>query len=108
MATKLNITIDQGSEFETDFTVTDKDGNVVDLSPYTGTSEMRKHYASVNSISIGVTLNANGKVILSMPSSASANVSPGRYRYDVEITDSSNNTFRILEGIATVTPNITR
>jgi hypothetical protein len=33
---------------------------------------------------------------------------PGRYQYDVEVINGSNGVFRIVEGIVTITPNITR
>jgi hypothetical protein len=32
----------------------------------------------------------------------------GRYVYDVELTDTSNSISRIVEGIVTVTPQVTR
>jgi hypothetical protein len=108
MATKYNISLDQGSDFRSTFTITDDDGEPLDLTPYTGASEMRKHYSSSNSVSLTVGLASDGVVTLSMPSAQTSNLIPGRYRYDVEITDNSNNTFRILEGIITVTPNMTR
>jgi hypothetical protein len=38
----------------------------------------------------------------------SANVTPGRYVYDCELTSSSNVVSRLVEGIVTVTPQVTR
>ena len=32
----------------------------------------------------------------------------GRYVYDVELTNSSNTRSRLVEGIATITPEVTR
>jgi hypothetical protein len=44
-----------------------------------------------------------------MSAANTANVTPGRYVYDVEIQDNSTgDVTRIFEGIATVLPNVTR
>ena len=108
MAKKLNLVIDQGSDFVSSFAITGPDDASVDLSTYTGQSQFRKHATSMLFHSINVDLQANGVVELTMSSSETAEVEPGRYLYDVEITDALNNVTRILEGTVTVTPNITR
>jgi hypothetical protein len=43
-----------------------------------------------------------------MNSANTANVSPGRYVYDVLITSGSSVKTRIIEGIVTVLPSVTR
>lgn len=109
MATKANITVDQGTTFSTTVNLTDDNGDPIDLSGYTGRSQMRKHYTSSNSVSFSVSLgSSNGTVILNLTSDQTANLTPGRYVYDVEITSSSNVISRIVEGIVTVTPEVTR
>lgn len=108
MARKLNIVMDQGSDFTVSFNVTGSDGLPLDMSAYTGSSQMRKNYATSNSTSFDVTLTSNGVVTLHLDSSNTANIVPGRYLYDVEITDVFDNDFRVIEGIVTVTQNITR
>lgn len=109
MATKANIIIDQGTTFSTDIYLTDDDGNPIDLTGYTGASKMRKHYTSSNAQSFTVSLNTTyGYVTLSLTSANTANLTPGRYVYDVEVTSSSNVVSRIVEGIVTVTPEVTR
>ena len=45
-----------------------------------------------------LTLNAN----------QTSNIVSGRYVYDIELTDASNSVSRIVEGIVTVTPQVTR
>lgn len=108
MAIKANITIDQGTDFSTTISVTDEDGVAVDLSGYTGAAQLRKWYTSTNSTSFDVTLS-DSSVSLGLSSSVTTNLAAGRYVYDVELTDTSANTIsRILEGIVTVTPNVTR
>lgn len=109
MATKANIIIDQGTTFSTVINLADENGDPIDLTGYTGDSEMRKHYSSSNSQSFTLSLGgANGTVTLSLTSTQTANLVAGRYVYDVEITSSSNVVSRIVEGIVTVTPEVTR
>ena len=109
MATKANIIIDQGTTFSTIINLTDDNGDPIDLTGYTGDSEMRKHYTSSNSQSFSVNLGGtSGTVTLSLTASQTANLTPGRYVYDVEVTSGSNVVSRIVEGIVTVTPEVTR
>jgi hypothetical protein len=109
MATKANIVVDQGTTFSTSINLTDDDGNPVDLTGYTGRSQMRKHYTSTNSQSFSVSLNSQqGSITLSMSANQTSNIVPGRYVYDVEIASGANVISRVVEGIVTVTPEVTR
>jgi hypothetical protein len=109
MATKANIIIDQGTTFTTVINLTDDNGDAIDLTGYTGDSEMRKHYTSSNSQSFSISLGGtSGSVTLSLTATQTANLTPGRYVYDVEVTSGSNVVSRIVEGIVTVTPEVTR
>jgi hypothetical protein len=108
MATKANLVIDQGATHTTDITVTNSNNSVFDLTGYTGAAQMRKHFTSSNSTSFAVSLGGNtGVITLSMTAAQTVNLVPGRYVYDVEIT-SGNTVVRVIEGIVTVTPNVTR
>ncbi len=109
MAIKANLLVDQGSTFVTTLNLTDADDNALDLSSYTGSAQLRKHYTSSNSTSFTVSLGGTtGVVTLSLTANATANLTAGRYMYDVEIADASSSVTRVVEGIVTVTPNITR
>ena len=109
MATKANITVDQGTTFSTTINLTDENGDPIDLTDYTGRSQMRKHYTSSNSVSFTVSLGGtSGVVSLGLTSSQTANLTPGRYVYDVEVVSSANVVSRIVEGIVTITPEVTR
>ena len=59
MATKANILIDQGTTFSTVINLTNEDGDPIDLTGYTGDSEMRKHYTSSNSQSFSISLGVS-------------------------------------------------
>lgn len=109
MATKANITVDQGTTFSTTISLTDDDGNPIDLTGYTGRSQMRKHFTSSNSQSFTVSLSNNaGTVTLGLTATQTSNLTPGRYVYDVEVVSGANVISRIVEGIVTVTPEVTR
>jgi hypothetical protein len=109
MGTKVNLVVDQGATFETVLTLTQDNGDLIDLTGYSGTAQLRKHYTSSNSTSFTVTLGgANGTVTLGMSANTTANVVAGRYVYDVELVDSGNVATRLIEGIVTVTPQVTR
>ena len=109
MAIKANIIVDQGSTYTTSINLTDDGDNPLDLTTYTGAAQFRKHYTSSNAVSFAVTTGGtDGVLTLGLSANATANVAPGRYMYDVELTDSYNNITRVVEGIVTITPNITR
>lgn len=109
MATKANLSIDQGATFTTVVTLTDNDGDVIDISGYSGAAQMRKHFTSSTAKTFTVALGgANGTITLSMSANTTANIEAGRYLYDVELTDNAGLVSRVFEGIVTVNPNITR
>lgn len=108
MATKSNLVIDQGATFSTDLTLTDENGDVLNLIGYTANSQIRKWYTSTNSVSFSASTNTDaGIVTLSLTANQTAALTAGRYVYDVEISDGTTIS-RIVEGIVTVTPNVTR
>lgn len=109
MAIKANLNIDQGATFNTQLVVTDADGDAVDLTGYTGAGQIRKHYTSSNSVSFSVSVsNTYSTVSLSLTANVTSLLSAGRYVYDVELTSSTGIVTRVLEGIVSVSPNVTR
>jgi len=110
MAAKANLKIDQGSDYATSITLTNDDGGPVDLFLYTGKAQIRKYYTSTTAVDFGVDIEANtGTVTLTLDANTSNNMEFGRYVYDVELTESfSGLTSRVLEGIVTIKPGVTR
>lgn len=109
MAIKANLFIDQGATYATQLALTDTDGTAVNLTGYTAAAQMRKHYTSSNAVSFNTTISAeSGSVTLALSANATANLTAGRYVYDVELTDSLGRISRIVEGIVTISPNVTR
>ena len=110
MATVSNIVIDQGTTFSLDINLTNDDGSAKDLTNYTVAPQMRKSYeASAATNFTCVKVNASGKVTISLTATQTSAVKAGRYVYDVEITGTSPvETLRVLEGLVTVTPEVTK
>lgn len=109
MAGFIELSMDQGATFSAYVTITDNSNVPVDLTNYTVRSQMRKSYFSETSYDFTITKNdaSNGIVSLSMTSSNTSLIRPGRYLYDVEMEADSTVT-RVFEGIVIVNPNITR
>jgi hypothetical protein len=109
MASKANLVIDQGSTFSSDLYLTDTEGAPLILSGYTASSQVRKWYTSANAaVNFTTFVNTTSAFItLSLTSTQTASLTSGRYVYDVEISDGIN-VSRVVEGIVTVTPQVTR
>ena len=51
---------------------------------------------------------ADGQVTLTLTDTVTTALSPGRYVYDLVVTDGSSISTRVVEGQAIVTPGVTR
>lgn len=108
MATVENIVIDQGQTFSFSLTLSNTDGTAKDLTDYTVTSQMRKSYYTSTATSFTTAkVDLTGEITISLSAAETSAIKAGRYVYDVEIA-SSVETLRILEGIVTVTPEVTK
>lgn len=107
MSTRVSLVLDQGTTFETTIDLNDQAGNPLVTDGMTATSQMRRAPTSINAISFSTSLS-NGSLVLSLTAAQTANISPGRYMYDVNLTDNSGSVTRLIEGIATITPAITK
>ncbi len=110
MAAVSNLYIDQGADFSTTLSLTDSNGDVLNLTGYSAVGQMRKTYGSSTvAATFTIALVAGtGQVTLTLTDTVTAALTSGRYVYDVLITDSSGDKTRILEGHATVTPSVSR
>lgn len=109
MAAVHNLYIDQGSDFSADIGIYD-DANIAwNLTGYTGSAKIKKSYYSSTSVDFNVSINqGNGTVSLSLTSSTTSNMEQGRYLYDVIITSNGGVKTRVIEGIVTINPGVTR
>ena len=105
------LTVDQGATFETTLDLIADDGTSINVTNYVFSGQIRKSYYSSNptaNIVITVTNAANGNVQMSLNAATTANIKSGRYVYDVKMTDTANVVTRIVEGIITITPQVTQ
>jgi hypothetical protein len=109
-AAYTNLYIEQGSTFSTSITLDDVYLNSYNLVGFTANSEIRKSYYSANTLASFSTIinSSTGTIILGLSAANTANLPPGRWVYDTKITDQNNNVTRILEGIAEVSPSVSR
>tara|TARA_B100000925_G_scaffold262999_1_gene220644 strand:+ start:1555 stop:1881 length:327 start_codon:yes stop_codon:yes gene_type:complete len=108
MATQQNIVIDQGTTFSTTITAKDSTGSAKDLTGYTTTAQIRKSYYSSSSTDFTTAqVDGTGVITLSLTAAQTGNLKAGRYVYDVE-SASASETIRVVEGIVTVTPQVTK
>jgi len=111
MATIANLYIDAGADYSNIITVSTATFAPLDLTGYTVKSQMRKSYGS----SVAYNFNAmvydatTGRVKIYLTSTESESIPPGRYLYDIEITQTvSGIKTRVIEGIAIISPQITK
>jgi hypothetical protein len=110
MAMTAYLDIDQGSDFATEITLQNDDGTPMNISGFDIYSQFRKSYGSTTAYQFqaAITNGVQGKFTLSLAGSVSSNIRPGRYLYDVEIVNLTPTKMRVVEGIITINPEITK
>lgn len=105
-----NITIPIGEDFEQTFTLENSISNsYFNLSNYTAKSYLKKHPSSLNTSAIFGVIFTNqeaGEFVISLGSSITSSLKPGRYSYDILIDDGMKKK-RVVEGSALVTAGVT-
>jgi hypothetical protein len=110
MSGKLDLTIEQGATFSRTITIKDASNVVVDISTDTFAGQVRKRHQSGTveaTMTMTVTDGPNGEVTATISATDTAAMDTGDFVYDIEWTSGSTVT-RLLEGVATVTPEVTR
>lgn len=105
------LTIDQGSTYESQLDLVNDDGSAINVAGYVFNAQIRKSYYSLNptaNMTITIVNSANGNVTLSLNAATTSNIKAGRYVYDVKMMDTANTVTRIVEGIITITPQVTK
>ena len=125
MAQKINLSVDQGTDFSKSITLSDDTGvltikkgseTAANLAGYTGASTIRVQHNSINATAtMNVVITpATGIVTMSLVpadtgfANGVAAISAGRYVYDTELTDGSNVVTRVVEGVLTINPETTQ
>lgn len=104
----INITIEQGADFEQSFFLQNNQKNPLNLTGYSGFASMKKHPSSLSSKNFIVKFSdpKNGKISLEMRSVTTKSIKPGRYCYDIIITDANGIVSRVVEGSVLVAEGI--
>ena len=111
MAIAQNIIIDQDSDYSQQFTAKTDAGVVIDLTGSTLDGMIRKSFASTTATSFTtakVAPHTAGIFTLALTDVQTAALERGRHVYDVRVTDSTSTITRIQDGVATVSPSVTR
>ena len=111
MANQLNLVVDQGATFTKVVDVTDDDGTPFDLTGFSASSQMRKSYFTNTSYEITAEVHGDptdGQLKLTLLPCVTNTIRAGRYVYDLEVHSDSDEVLRVIEGIVTLTPQVTR
>lgn len=105
-----NLIINSGASFSQDFFLEDSATNsALNLNSSIVDSQMRKWSGStgVTTFTTSIVNSETGQVRLSLGSSITSALKPGRYVYDVLLT-TNNSTTRVVEGMVLVREGVTR
>lgn len=107
-----NIVINSGVDFSQVFFLDSVDSNsAINLTNYDVKSQMRKHSGSSSYVNFYCNIENpyEGKISIGLSTSITSSLRPGRYLYDIVITDPSTLIkTRVVEGMALVREGITR
>lgn len=110
MAVYANINIDQGADYESVVTVEGGNGTPYDLTGFTAKGWIKRNYKASTSypFTASVADATGGEIALKLPRTVSSTMKPGRYVYDVIITDNATNEVtRVVEGQVEINPRVT-
>ena len=106
-----NLTVNTGTTFSQVFTLESAATNsATDLTGFTAAAQMRKHPGSSSATDFSTPIiNATSGIIrVGLTTNQTGNLKPGRFVYDVLITDTSGEVTRVLEGAVLVREGVTK
>lgn len=108
----VNLTIYTGTDFSQTFSLEDEQSNsALNLTGYSGCSQLKRYESSSKTKDFVVTFlenRASGRVTISIGSTVSATIKPGKYMYDLLLNSPTGTTTRVVEGVAFVKKSVTR
>ena len=112
MSGALDLTIEQGATFSRTITIKDSSNSAINISSDSFAGQVRKRHQRATTeaaFSFNITDGSNGVVVATISSTNTGTMEPGDFVYDIEWTQASDSSVtRLLEGTATVTPQVTR
>jgi hypothetical protein len=110
MTTNATLYVDQGVDFAIALDLFNAEGADFNISDQEFKCEVRKVFSSAKTFDATVVINENdndlNNIDLIVPAAVTVNVSPGKYQYDIIMTDGVNRV-KILEGLMHILPTIT-
>ena len=105
-----NLIINSYSDFSQNFYLGDQNTDSLNLNGYQVASQMRKHASSSSFVGLGATIvNAStGQIRVGLSSTQTGSIKPGRYLYDVIITNPQGVVSKVIEGMVLVREGVTR
>lgn len=109
MAITKNIFIDQGASYSLSLTAQDAYGSVINITGATGYCHLRRSFYSTTYKEMTVSLTGGtGGFNVAMGATSTAALKPGVYVYDVEFHKPDGTVIRVIQGNATVDPEVTK
>lgn len=110
MAIVSNLAIDQGTTYSVTISVTDDTGSARNLTGYTGRAQLKRSYYTNTNTAFTVAIDnpSEGEIDLSLTANQTSALKAGRYVYDLELVSNTNTVERIVEGIVTIYPEVTK
>ncbi len=105
-----NIVIEAGYDFDTSFQLEDtRTNSPLILTNASTEAQLRKHHGSSTAVSFASTVTSPelGIISISLTGTQSVSLKPGRYVFDVKITNSGRE-YKAVEGAALVRAGVTR
>ena len=106
-----NLVIDQGSDFALDLVIKQA-GTALNLTNYSGRAQLRTTVSASSAsatFSVTITNASEGALKIQLPAATSTALAAGEYVYDLEIYTANDSIVkRIIQGGATITPEVTR
>ncbi len=107
-----NLVIYTGTDFDQTFALEDdKTNSALNLTGYSGCAQMKRYESSSKTADFTVTFaneRNTGRVTISLGSTQSAAIKPGKYFYDLLLNSPTGTTTRVVEGTALVKKSVTR
>jgi len=103
-----NLVINTSADFSETFELVQTGGNPINLTGFAGTSYLRKTPESSSYVGFGVSFvdRPNGEVRLSMASTVTSTLKPGRYVYDLMLIRPNTTKTIAVEGTVLVRAGI--
>jgi hypothetical protein len=106
-----NLVINAGATFSQQFELAQSDDSApLNLVGYTLAGQIRKHSGSSSHTTLAVNAMdaAGGVILIALTPAQTTALKPGRYVYDVVITDAAGDKTRVVEGSVLVREGVTR